>query len=1539
MFNRKSSRYTLPAMLAAILLVGCAKELPEKVSEDIEKNVHSMALFDQEVVIETIDEPGVFAVKAEDTEVNGVFALNEMKLRKVKVVSGDPKLAEFFKDLKIESASAGERLKVAFRLTDNVMLAFANHEGQTLSLHQQELLAGRELPLFQFSVSSYGILDKVENDLGEKTHIVTYKRRDRGQSTHVTIDPTVEERVDAGLRASDFDDSSVVIDKRKLHSQVYTIAQIKRLFNNNAMVEAEVSNEKPARLKFHQDKIIVLRPVKKKNLNPIELAALTRSPADPRIMMCDEKIRELTELKKDECVLRPAFTIDAKGVKLKRKTDNNKPIATVDLDSNIDHRQAKMIEVNLNSQVNRYRIGEDISFADKVFTSKEDHYDTESVYLYVPMTGSTPRGVTEADPFYQGKEKLVKLRFAKAGLEVVEVERDERFQFNPLNQYPVMTIPGEHIDYKCSEDDNNQCLTGDEQDDSKTWDQKRFFIPSLDSMQLTEVNPLDLWNVSGNPCVVETGKRVTQHEVKKGVIFVEVEKTYRKIPQAIDCIIDDYYEDSDDFTGLSTSAFKTKFTYSLVRLEDITSKDYKTVQYPIPDHGSFGFFTNTQSDLDDQFDPSRLNKQNFLHRWNPEKKKVVYFLSDTYNEPGQELIKKATFAAVDTINNSLRRANAGFEIVLKEPAGKNSGDLRNNVLQLITDPLANGLLGYAPTVTNPLTGEIVQSHINMYSGVLKTLSRRVWEQMVDLTIEQRDAANPVPAVATPTPAPVADEQTPAADTRIADFNAKQALKTKLLAAASMHNHSDHIEHNAPILKERLKQRLRTKHQAEHQAPRAGSFEEKAQKYMKRLDRWAQNNAYSKEFFPIAGTVKALYPGIKQIAGVLNADGTLKRWKELSREQKKAAEDIMIPNAYTTTLVHEFGHALGLRHNFIGSFDHENFYTQEEAQALGMHNRPAYSSIMDYGYSELNELPQFGKYDVAALRFGYAREVELADGSFARVETSLHDLEKSGAQLKPYQFCTDENTRLSATCNRFDEGSSLVEVVTHYIDNYERSYKYRNFRDDRDSFSAYNLPGYLIARYHEFNRIRDLMEEWEFFAEIFGPGIMEQGCSPQQTAQIPVCKMINDRAESVKIAGDFMLKVLKTPDHLCALANANDPAKTVELRPLSKIYEGVRWDINYVPTSCFDPAVKEAMAADTNDENQPAPKVVKGEAGKFLNGFKDNDPNHIYASDRYVLGVWIDKLMAMKSLFQRETGRPTTDDNFGALVDHSYFAPKVFNFIEHLVMGTELSEKIAFKNEAGAEYQENYAIDNSYLVLGPVNGLDWMRSFLRLPSQGKGVLNAVLLETAKAWGLSDDDLIREESRSLVNTFTVRKNDISDTVNGEFLKTLRVGERIYAAGEANQIASVMVDSIKAMPTLARLGQEKTLAIFQDRRNPALPADLSEAQVAAATLPDGLLGQLTDLLEQGATFTEEQLIGMLGEELGKQTFLASTLGAPALREVQVILSTLGKAPADASADVKAAYEMNLIILRDFLTGQLEGKNTLYRDRIEMLPTHVRQ
>lgn len=89
------------------------------------------------------------------------------------------------------------------------------------------------------------------------------------------------------------------------------------------------------------------------------------------------------------------------------------------------------------------------------------------------------------------------------------------------------------------------------------------------------------------------------------------------------------------------------------------------------------------------------------------------------------------------MNDALDQADAGIRLEFDYQArGKKAGDLRNNMLVLIDDPLANGLLGYAPTVTNPYTGEIIQGHVNMYGGVLTSTSRYVWQSMVDLTVNR-----------------------------------------------------------------------------------------------------------------------------------------------------------------------------------------------------------------------------------------------------------------------------------------------------------------------------------------------------------------------------------------------------------------------------------------------------------------------------------------------------------------------------------------------------------------------------------------------------------------------------------------------------------------------------------------------------------------------------------------------------------------------------------------------------------------------------------
>lgn len=90
------------------------------------------------------------------------------------------------------------------------------------------------------------------------------------------------------------------------------------------------------------------------------------------------------------------------------------------------------------------------------------------------------------------------------------------------------------------------------------------------------------------------------------------------------------------------------------------------------------------------------------------------------------------------------------------------------------------------------------------------------------------------------------------------------------------------------------------------------------------------------------------------------------------------------------LAHEVGHTLGLRHNFEGSSDALNFFDEfwdlkEESLQFGApmtdRQRDAgmtelqYSTVMDYGARFNADIRGLGKYDYAAIRFGYGDLVE------------------------------------------------------------------------------------------------------------------------------------------------------------------------------------------------------------------------------------------------------------------------------------------------------------------------------------------------------------------------------------------------------------------------------------------------------------------------------------------------------------------------------------------------------------------------------------
>lgn len=844
--------------------------------------------------------------------------------------------------------------------------------------------------------------------------------------------------------------------------------------------------------------------------------------------------------------------------------------------------------------------------------------DTSAEYLYVvssDLTNHDSTGASNALPYWQGEEKIVKFKFTKDTLQVLQTNEEQRLRDNKTNEKIILEIPVSHVDYQCAIDRYDKCTNQEIENREIDWSKKKKFVPNFSNMKSLGFNliPMEMDKVFGSSCFTETGSQFLGYDITDKSLNIQVQKTFRGDLSCLE-------QKNVQIVSLNDLNTEIVYHYSFTKLASVASPTYKPVSYPVRDEGEFGFFTTDSRKYDVDYSRTEALKTQLMNRWNPAKKEIVYYLSDNFNKPEFKSVKEATYQAFERFNNGLAAGGLPNRLVLKEPDHKVPGDVRNSMIILVEDPIANGPLGYGPTVANPRTGEIMSGRVVMYHGNFLKGVRYTYDEVVrELRREKAEAKVKSNAQASSAAADKESAQNTSLsgetlyNTQLNNYMkslvsqklgkkiAADYSKSKVSARGSQVNRPDITQSSALGTSVRPNQN-KYEYLVSDKKNTARDVISAMSKYCN----------YPSELFPFNEIIKNT---LKNKMG-----NNLKLWNELTAKEKNVAISVLMPEMWLPTLVHELGHNLGLRHNFGASEDKDNFYSKDELFKMGVQHEIPYSSVMDYGYSELNLLPTLGKYDIAALRFGYNREVETTEGKILKIDTTIQNLKKQleakneVLSLKNYQYCSDEHVEVNPNCKRFDKGTTFPEIVDHLIQSYEDMYVRRNFRNGRESFSKANDGGYYLFTWGQFMYIRAFMERYESIKAKYHMADDDEEWTTNNYLK-------NIKSAAIK-SGQFFLNVLKMPDLICVTAKTADPEKTMQYTSIHA-FEGA-------PLSCFDIELKDEY-------------VMVGQLGKLFNDRKDPNSDNHYSDQIDVRGIWPDKLAAVRALLYRKTGNFLFDE--------------------------------------------------------------------------------------------------------------------------------------------------------------------------------------------------------------------------------------------------------------------------------------------------------
>lgn len=648
---------------------------------------------------------------------------------------------------------------------------------------------------------------------------------------------------------------------------------------------------------------------------------------------------------------------------------------------------------------------------------------------------------------------------------------------------------------------------------------------------------------------------------------------------------------------------KIRIRYSFLR---VSKSDYQSKRYFHEDSKLFGFFSTRKALIINYEIQNRdhLEKNTFISRFNPSRKQIVYH----FTKSSPEWVRPAARKAILSWDRAFTQAGTPTRIVLDESFDVDLGDLRYNTINLIESRSNQiNLVGYGPSISDSLTGEIISASSNVHISQIRGI----------LVQEIRNFVR----------------------SELGRISANYSMGLSQIAADFENVHTT-LNSETQSLKMN------------------GNFSPLAMKFPDEMTSFrdiefknsSRHGGREKDLSISSGNI---HQEIKnQCPEVLTYINTLKNQKanynddEIDVYQSCSAK-ISLP-IVQETLTHELGHNFGLRHNFMGSMDEANYWSPTVTETtLPIRS----SSVMDYFFVNESRLTLPGAYDLAAIRYGYADAVLLNDNKTVFKLNPNQSIERNlgSAQMRPFKFCTDEDVMIGGhpLCFKFDAGTNPVEIVNNLIQNYYTSMALSSYRFDRYkanqplAMALYRLNLYLLPMKRIYEEWRTLLRKSTAADQKYLEGFDQESyeallnkLDPENKRDlkkaVDLKKPLMSNLIQYKRAANLIYHFLKTiamlPNSYCITKDANGSMGLLEL---DSVRQSLFLKSNISAESCQNPDLNHFIS------QLPYEKSILSQAGYFLNDVRF-DLNPTKATEPLdVNGSLFDRVIAAWMLSSRE----------------------------------------------------------------------------------------------------------------------------------------------------------------------------------------------------------------------------------------------------------------------------------------------------------------